>query len=40
MLAENPDLVIAFHSNISASKGTQNCISQAAALRIVVEIIE
>lgn len=29
MLAENPDLVLAFHDDLRASKGTKDCIAQA-----------
>jgi len=40
MLALKPDLVIAFHNNIDQSKGTKDCITAAAKLKIPVEIIK
>lgn len=39
MLAELPDLVIAFHDDMTKSKGTKDCISQATKKGIKVEII-
>ena len=38
MLKEDPDLVLAFHENISESKGTKNMIKQARAAGKQVEI--
>ena len=39
MLDLGPDRVIAFHSNIDESRGTKNCITQAAKKEIPVEVI-
>jgi hypothetical protein len=39
MLACEPDLVIAFHRNLAASRGTKNCVQQARGLGIQVEVI-
>lgn len=39
MLDQNPSIVIAFHSDIDNSKGTKNCITQAAKKEIPVEVI-
>lgn len=39
MLDENPDLVIAFHNNISASRGTRHCVTEARKRRIPVQLI-
>lgn len=39
MLKENPDLVLAFHSNISISKGTAHTVREARKLGIPVKII-
>lgn len=39
MLGYRPDLVIAFHENITASKGTANMINQAKKAGIPVELI-
>lgn len=39
MLDMQPDLVIAFHSNLSESKGTRNCIGQARDRGIPIEVI-
>lgn len=40
MLELHPDLVIAFHSNLEASKGTKNCLAQAEKLGIPTEVIK
>jgi len=39
MLDEKPDLVLAFHSNIEASKGTKDCITEAAKRGIPVKLV-
>lgn len=39
MLKENPDLVLAFHSNISVSKGTAHTVREAKKLDIPVVIV-
>jgi hypothetical protein len=39
MLDTKPDLVIAFHSNIEASKGTKDCVNEARRRGIPVEVI-
>jgi hypothetical protein len=39
MLDMSPDLVLAFHNNIKESKGTKDCVSEAARRGILVEII-
>ncbi len=39
MLDETPDLVIAFHNDLSKSKGTANCVKQARERGIKVEVI-
>ena len=39
MLDQKPDLVIAFHSNISESKGTRDCVMEAQKRGIPTEII-
>ena len=39
MLDTKPDLVIAFHPNIEASKGTKDCVNEARRRGIPVEVI-
>ena len=39
MLDQHPDLVLAFHENLSRSKGTADCIRQAKQRGIPVELI-
>jgi hypothetical protein len=39
MLDQNPDLVIAFHSDLEHSKGTKDCVAQARKRGTPVEII-
>ena len=39
MLDTKPDLVIAFHADISKSKGTAHCIQEAERRSIIVELI-
>ena len=39
MLDQNPSLVIAFHNNIAASKGTGDCVREARRRGITVEIL-
>ena len=39
MLSYKPDLVIAFHENMALSLGTKDCVTQAVALGIPVEVI-
>jgi hypothetical protein len=39
MLDEKPDLVIAFHNNLSKSKGTKDCVEEAERRGIDIEII-
>ncbi len=40
MLDMNPDLVLAFHPDIEASKGTKDCVREAERRGIKVEIIK
>jgi hypothetical protein len=40
MLRLHPDVVLAFHSNIAASRGTKNCINQAKRMGIPVCLVE
>lgn len=40
MLDEKPDLVIAFHSNLTESKGTKNMLMLAGKAGILTEVIE
>jgi len=40
MLAELPDLVMAFHSNIEKSKGTADTVREAKKRGILVEVIQ
>ena len=39
MLSLKPDLVIAFHSDLSKSKGTKDCVTEAKRRGIEVEVI-
>jgi len=39
MLDEKPDLILAFHENIAASKGTKDCVNEAARRGFHVEIV-
>lgn len=39
MLDLEPDLIIAFHSNIAESKGTKDCLTEATRRKILVEVI-
>jgi hypothetical protein len=39
MLDENPDLVIAFHSNLAESRGTANMLKKAKEKGVEIEII-
>jgi len=39
MLAEKPDLVLAFHPDIEGSKGTGDTVRKARTARIMVEVI-
>lgn len=39
MLAEKPDLVLAFHPNLNESKGTADTVRKARVARMTVEVI-
>jgi hypothetical protein len=39
MLDENPDLVIAFHSDLSNSRGTADTVTEARSRKITAEVI-
>lgn len=39
MLDQKPDIVIAFHNNIEESKGTKDCLAEAARRGIATELI-
>ena len=39
MLDLNPDLVLAFHSNLAVSKGTKDCVEEAQRRKIPVRLI-
>lgn len=40
MLSLNPHIVLAFHDNIDASRGTKNCVEQAKAKGLTVKLYD